>query len=63
MIACVLLNFNPHQPNMFLVLGLYTGSAAALAVCSYAKRMIWMSVLMTFYFIVGMIGIYKLLLT
>lgn len=59
MIACLMLNFNSHHPNMILVLSLYTGSAGLLAICSYAKNLTWMSVLMVFYFIVGVYGIYN----
>lgn len=57
MIACVMLNVNSHDPNMILVLSLYTGSAGLLAICSYAKNMSWMTVLMTFYLIMGLYGI------
>lgn len=60
MIACVLLNFYSKHPNMLLVLSLYTGSAGLLSMCSYAKNMSWMAVLMMFYFIVGSYGIYNL---
>lgn len=60
MAACVMLNFNSHDPKMYVILTMYTLSALLLAITSYARRTLWIAVLMSFYFFMGCYGIINL---
>lgn len=60
MVACLMLNLFSHKPDMFVILTLYSISALMLAASSYARRSLWMAVLMSFYTLMGFFGIFNL---
>ena len=61
MIACVLLNFSPNDPKIYLILWLYLFSAIGLAYTSYTRKVSFMVFLMGFYATVTTYGLIKLL--
>lgn len=61
MTACVMLNVNSHEPKMYVILSLYTLSALLLAISSYARRTLWIAVLMSFYTLMGCYGLINLM--
>jgi hypothetical protein len=60
-VACSMLNIYSTNPNMLVILSLYSISALLLAACSYARRTLWITVLMSFYALMGFYGIFNLL--
>ena len=62
MTAATIMNFGVNDPNMFLILSLYTVSAVGLVITSWHRKNPTMIVLMGFYTLVGTIGISKLIM-
>lgn len=61
MTAATILNFGANDPDMMLVFLLYTISAVGLAGTSYYRKTPMMVILMIFYFLIGIVGISKLI--
>lgn len=61
MTAATMLNFGAKEPNMLVVLVLYTVGAVGLTLTSYYRKTPMMVMLMGYYVIVGLIGISTLL--
>ena len=61
-LASLFLNITVNDPNMWLVLTLYTCGSVSLAITSYMARDSWMILLMTWYTFINTVGMIKLVI-
>jgi hypothetical protein len=59
-LASLILNITVNDPNMWVILTLYTMGSISLGITSYIAKDSWMVLLMTWYTFINTVGMYQL---